>query len=301
MEKTLTILIGNARGGEETWETMYRHLLAPYKSDLALCFGETDDKSASLYARANYVWDIPEYGNWRDYFAQYFPEDFDRIFIDSEVTGIMGGIDDARGSGAIIFAFRDFILRNKAKILLEYDRIILTRSDHYYLQDHPLLPLGNFHLVEGEDYGGVTDRHHIFDSGMLNEVLGICEFICSRDNFPLLMSKKLNPERALLEFFRSTGIEKKINRFKRVQFTVADVGDLTRWRKAGGGFSESKSPTLMLKYEGEYIKAKENLKVLYWLKRRLKRFCSKSIRFLANRVLALFAENVVIARKNRFK
>ena len=121
---------------------MYRHLLAPYKSDLALCFGESDDKSASLYDRANYVWDIPEYENWRDYFSQYFPEDFDQIFVDSKVTGIMGGIDDARGSGAIIFAFRDFLLRNKSKILLEYDRIILTRSDHYYLQDHPLFAFG---------------------------------------------------------------------------------------------------------------------------------------------------------------
>jgi len=31
MEKTLVILIGNARGGEETWETMYKHLLKPSK------------------------------------------------------------------------------------------------------------------------------------------------------------------------------------------------------------------------------------------------------------------------------
>ncbi len=282
MEKTLTILIGSARGGEETWETMYRHLLAPYKSDLALCFGESDDKSASLYDRANYVWDIPEYENWRDYFSQYFPEDFDQIFVDSKVTGIMGGIDDARGSGAIIFAFRDFLLRNKSKILLEYDRIILTRSDHYYLQDHPLLPLGSFHLVEGEDYGGITDRHHVFDSSMLKDVLGICDFMCARENFPHLMSKNLNPERALLEFFRSTGIDQKINRFKRVQFTVAEARDGTRWKKAKNCFSESTSPTLMLKYEGEYFRAKENLKGLFWLKLRLKQFFSNPIHFLAN-------------------
>ena len=30
-EKTLVILIGNARGGEETWNTMYENLLKPYK------------------------------------------------------------------------------------------------------------------------------------------------------------------------------------------------------------------------------------------------------------------------------
>ena len=46
-EKTLVILIGNARGGEETWNTMYENLLKPYNADLALCFGESKNKSAS--------------------------------------------------------------------------------------------------------------------------------------------------------------------------------------------------------------------------------------------------------------
>jgi hypothetical protein len=58
--KTLTVMIGNARGGEKTWETCYKHLLAPLNSDLALCFGETNDKSSFLYQKAKYVWEIPE-------------------------------------------------------------------------------------------------------------------------------------------------------------------------------------------------------------------------------------------------
>ena len=59
-EKTLTILIGNARGGEKAWNSMYENLLNPYESDLALCFGEVKDKSSSLYKRSKYVWEFSE-------------------------------------------------------------------------------------------------------------------------------------------------------------------------------------------------------------------------------------------------
>ena len=36
--KTLVILLGTARGGEETWNSMYENLIEPYSADLALLF-----------------------------------------------------------------------------------------------------------------------------------------------------------------------------------------------------------------------------------------------------------------------
>ena len=39
--KTLVILIGSARGGEETWHSMYKYLLEPLSADLALLFGKS--------------------------------------------------------------------------------------------------------------------------------------------------------------------------------------------------------------------------------------------------------------------
>ena len=47
--KTLVILIGSARGGEETWHSMYKYLLEPLSADLALLFGKSSNKSSSLY------------------------------------------------------------------------------------------------------------------------------------------------------------------------------------------------------------------------------------------------------------
>lgn len=259
MEKTLVILLGNARGGEETWQTMYDNLLEPYNADLALCFGETQDKSSSLYSKAKYIWEVPEYQNWREYYSSIFKDNWDHIFKLNQHAGLMGGIDDSIGSGAIIFAFRDYVLRNKKDILLKYNRIILTRSDYYYIDKHPILPLGKFYATEGEDYDGVTDRHHIFDSSFSDYILGICDFLCSKDNFNYLENQSnLNPEKALLLYFQHTRIINIFEKCKRVQFTVATDNDSTRWCKPSNFIPGSNS--IRHKYISEYELAINNLK-----------------------------------------
>ena len=121
---------------------------------------------------------------------------------------------------------------NKKDILLTYDRIILTRSDYYYIMDHPILPLGKLYVPEGEGYYGITDRHHVFDSKLLKEVLGVCDFICDRNNFELLKTQdSINPEKAILLYFQHNGINKIVKEFTRVQFLVSTDSDSTRWKQ----------------------------------------------------------------------
>jgi hypothetical protein len=261
-EKTLVILIGNARGGEQTWNTMYKNLLEQYDADLALCFGETKEKNASLYKKAKYIWEIPEYKNWREFYDNNFNSDWDTFLNKHKYNNasLMGGIDDFQGSGAIIFAFRHFILKNKIDYINQYDRIILTRSDFFFIDKHPILPLGKLYAVEGEEYGGISDRHFIFDSFMSKDVLGILDFLCVETNFKFLNQFKentINPEMALLIFFKYNNIIQKLEFHKRVQFTVAVKGDLTRWQNPSGfipGFNDIK-----YKYISEYEVAFKNL------------------------------------------
>jgi len=258
MEKTLVLLLGNARGGEDTWNSMYQHLLTPYNADLALCFGENDNKTSSLYAKAKFIWEIPEYKNWRDYYEGKFDDNWFKVYEKNAEFGLAGGIDNNIGSGAIIFAFRDFVLKNYKNILLEYDRIILTRSDYYYIADHPILPIESFYVVEGEDYDGITDRHHVFNKTMIDDVLGICDYLCSEKHSQELLSINLNPEISLYKFFNHNGILQKLQRFKRTQFTVSDVNDTTRWRQ--GVSPLPGHPSLKIKYYPEYETAIKNNK-----------------------------------------
>lgn len=262
IEKTLVILIGNARGGEETWGSMYKNLLEQYNADLAICFGENKDKSLSLYKKAKYIWEIPEYNNWREFYDDYFNSDWDTFLNKQKYNNasLMGGIDDFTGSGAIIFAFRHYLLKNKIDYINQYDRIILTRSDFYYIDKHPLLPLGKLYAVEGEEYGGVSDRHFIFDSKMSKDVLGILDFLCNVANYEMLnkfQDNTINPETALLIFFNYNKISEKLAFHKRVQFTVAVDGDLSRWNKPLGYIPGLNK--LKFKYISEYETALMNL------------------------------------------
>lgn len=252
-EKTLTVLIGNARGGEKTWNSMYENLLKPYNSDLAICFGKTKNKNISLYKRANYIWEMEEYENWRDYYNEVCNGFWEKSLMIGVHNGVTGGIDNHEGSGSIIFAFRHFIKNNCKNILLEYDRIILTRSDFYYAYKHQILSNDYFWIPEGEDYGGKCDRHHIFPSNMIDNVLGIVEFLDSEEGYNKLLKLThpyTNSEGFLETYFATSGVLKKIKRYPRVNFTVATKDDTTRWRVAKNELPEHSD--LLLKYPSEY-------------------------------------------------
>jgi len=259
MEKTLVILIGNARGGEKSWNSMYENLLVPYNADLAVCFGYKENKVESLYDKSKYVWELPEYKEWGDYYVENFGEDgiWKKVFSIAENSGF-SGLYGSKGSSAITFAFRHWILKNKRDVLLEYDRIIITRSDYYYYKKHPVLDNDHFWIPFGEGYGGITDRHHIFPSSDLDIVLGVVDnYVNSNDiieDFSNNPKVNLNIERSYVKYFGRIGYSKKIKQFERVQFTVKTAEDTTRWHV---GPNEGKllvpgHDDLYIKYGDEY-------------------------------------------------
>jgi hypothetical protein len=257
MEKTIVVLIGNARGGEETWKTLYDNLIDVYSADLLLCFGKTNNTNNSLYKKAKYIFELEEYNNWNNYYQQFFTNKWKDSFLHGKNHGLAGGLDSYSGSGSIIFAFRHFLKNNCLDILSLYDRIILTRSDHFYLYPHPVLPNDKIWIPQGEDYNGITDRHHIFPSVLIEEVLGVVEYMDSDIGLQQISSKhNPNPETILQLCFEHYKIINKIERFKRCQFIVATHSDSTRWQKATQRLPNHKN--LLIKYFNEYRMALKN-------------------------------------------
>lgn len=264
MEKTLVILVGNPRGGEKTWNSMYRNLLQPYNADLALCFGYRKDKSASLYSVAKYVWEIPEYEEWAQYYSENFGDDvyvhgqiiqpyWKKSFVLGHNTGF-SGIYQSRGSSAITLAFRHYLLKNKKEIICSYDRIIVTRSDLFYIKEHPILPNNYFWVPFGESYGGLSDRHHIFPSSDVDKVFGIVENYVNNEklyndykDFP----ESLNIESCYLKYFNHIGYSEKIKEYLPVNFTVKTSEDDTRWY-AGEHTPVPYHDNLFFKYKTDY-------------------------------------------------
>lgn len=255
MEKTLVILIGDSRGGEKTWHTMYDHLLKPFNADLALCFGYKENKTESLYERAKYIWETPEYKEWGDYYVQNFGKDgvWKKVFDMGKEIGF-SGLYGSRGSGAIALAFRDWILKNKKEVLLSYDRIVVSRSDHFYVADHPLVDTNHFWIPVGEGYGGITDRHHVFPSCDVDLVLGVVKNYINTEKIIEDFEKDnrhLNLEQVYMKYFTNNDYFDKVKEFKRVQFTVKTETDSTRWW-GGMGNRVIAHPELLLKYGHEY-------------------------------------------------
>ena len=259
MEKSLVILIGNARGGEKTWSTLYTNLLDIYNADLLLCFGKVDTKNSSLYNRAKYIYEIEEYDDWTNYYNNYFNDNWYSSFLHGQNHGLAGGLKQYTGSGSIIFAFRHFLKTNCLDIINLYDRIILTRSDHFYLYPHPILSNTNIWIPQGEDYDGITDRFHVFPSEFAQEMLGIVEYMDSDIGFKQITQvHNPNPEIILKLAFTNNRMIKNIKRYKRCQFTVATETDSTRWRQ--GSIKLPDHDDLLIKYPYEYIMALKNKK-----------------------------------------
>jgi hypothetical protein len=269
--KTLIILIGECRGGEETWRTMYQNLMIPYNADLALCIGKKNNESIKenfLTKKSKYVWTINEYEDWYDYFRENFGSS--GFWESNLVYGLEGG---GGTRGVIPIIFKHFIYQNYSKILEEYDRIILTRTDMYYIHKYPILSNDHFWLMNGEDHGGYCDRFFCFPSKYLKEGLNICEYVNSKElsvllhkmyeqnsnlsfiqNSNLVLKKMFNSECYHRLYFEYTGIVYKIRRCPVLQFIVSSSQDTSRtpdWESKATTFKDD----LVIRYKNEFIDA----------------------------------------------
>ena len=271
-EKTLVILIGTPRGDEVVWGSMYRHLLKPYNADLALCFEEQEDKSSSLYSKAKYLWEVPKYDDWEQYYVEneiqgMWKAFFDWAGQDVNCVGVSGiGESKGHGSGAILIAFRHYLLNNHLDVINSYDRIILTRSDYLYCFDHPMLDNEHYWVPEGETYGGIIDRFQQFPSKYAKEALSIMDYVCSEECYEKYAVHVIlvNIERLIADHFDKIGFMDKVKTFERSNVLVVSTNDSNTGSDnrglyfRGGSWDLPGFPTLKIKYIDEWYRVDEN-------------------------------------------
>ncbi len=261
MSRHLVILAGSPRGGIKTWKSLEKYVLNPLNADLAICYGDkfSNNKTKFLEDNAKYKWIFDEPNNWRKYYEDNFKGNWENFFLKGIEFGLAGGIDDYRGSGAIVFGLKDFIKRHFIDDIKKYDYIIYTRFDQYYIDSIPKLKNNMLNIPEGEDYGGVCDRFIGLSVKDIEEYLSICNYIDDKEyeeNFGIIP----NCEGVHLAYLKKTGLENKINRIPRNQFTVSLKNDVTRWRI---GKYHYHFMNLYFKYPDEFIISYKNLKEKY--------------------------------------
>ncbi|CAB9524019.1 expressed unknown protein [Seminavis robusta] len=278
--KTLVIITGTLRGGEKTWNTLYENVLDLNQADLALLLGAKPEKekNSSLYQRAKYLWEFPEYSDWTDALNLITNNDtkwhvlLRHAFEVEQGTvggGFYGGCKGHPGSGAIIFWIRWYLsnIIKEHSLHLKYDRFVLTRSDHYYLCEHDLSELdpNEVWLPSGEAWWGFTDRHVVAPAHKFLDVLNILPPVLQNPNYYLHYRKynplvrkhnfvdypsAVNPEMIIKMRWAEDGIIPQY--FGRTMFTCGVKGDGTRWRGMSGLRLEE---GVYLKYEDEYKEA----------------------------------------------
>ena len=192
MEKTLVCVISQTREHELSWNSLKTNVLDNLNADLALCISVNDDYDYNnpFWQTAKYKWTTHEYDDWVNAFeyarAVDFPEHTDRwkymLFNEDRQANWLSPINNAPGAGAILIFFRWLLLHNlkNSKVLDQYDRFIVTRSDFLYLCPHPPLELLNPKYVwvpDSEYHGGITDRYAVLSRQNVEGYLSIMKHI----------------------------------------------------------------------------------------------------------------------------
>jgi hypothetical protein len=234
---------------------------------LALLLGDESTrevyKDASLFDRAKYTWQFPEYDDWADAIDLINGTSWrERVLpLVYEFGYVLGGIkgqhhENQYGSGALIFMLRWFLSNHlqeeESGLLQKYERFIITRADHYYLCSHDISNLDPTVLwvPAGEDYGGITDRHLVVSREHVLQALDILPPVLQDpQKYEHLLDNRFgNTVETLIDFrWKDEGLP--VHRFSRMMFTCGQDGDTTRFRSLGVEVREG----VRLKYRKEYV------------------------------------------------
>ena len=272
-ERTLVILFGEYRGNNSSWKTMVDNLIKPYDADLALCIGEKEESLPQLNPLteiAKYNWTFKEPKKWYDYVETFYEESIIKWWKDNFRYGLKGG---GSTRGIIPIIFQHYIYYNYLNVINEYDRIIVTRPDMYFVSPYPVLSNDHVWIPNGEDHGGLYDRLIIFPSKYAKECLTLLDFMNTESMNALLKGMYKNNNKSICYirnecpieigqfnseiyhkiFYEWNKIFYKIRRSPLLNFLIAVEGDTT---KTPGGIGNLKfKDGLIIRYRNEYIDA----------------------------------------------
>jgi len=247
-KKYLVILAGSPRGGVNAWKSLFKNVINHLNADLALCTTDNYAQDTFLFKKAKHIWLMKNPENFEQYYEHYFDGNWREYLLLGKELGLYE-------SGTIHFAFKDFIIRNYKEILGEYEFIIYTRFDQYYVDLHPDFYDDKLYIPTGEDYFGICDRHAVFKSNKAEDYFSIVKYIDSPEAIQD-PPKFLNCESVYRQHLQAVSLSDNIERFSRSSFTVALKHEPTNWRVPDLKVFFSKN--LMIKYPDEFIAAMKN-------------------------------------------
>lgn len=275
-DRTLVILFGEFRGNDISWQNMVDNLIKPYNADLALCIGRKDESLPQfnpLTSIAKYDWSFKEPKKWYDYVEKFFDETSEteiRWWKENIRYGLKGG---GSTRGIIPIIFQHYIYHNHIDTIRQYDRIILTRPDMYFVRPYPILSNDHVWIPNGDDSGGLYDRLIIFPPKYAKECLTLLDFMNTESMNVIMKGMYKNNNRSMSYirggqpimignfnseiyhriFYEWNKILYKVRRSPLLNFLIAVEEDTTKSPQGLG--SRKFKDGLIIRYTDEYIDA----------------------------------------------
>jgi hypothetical protein len=242
--RTLVIVLGQLRAHQLTWENFKQNVLGQLDADLAVCVPDDAffDRANPFYTNARFRWlvpDSPDLSDTFDHIRQQIGSSEDwRVLCD--VKGLWLGkipLSGQKGAAAILYVLRWFMLRNIRTEGLDrvYDRFVITRSDFFYACPHPpleCLTADRLWIPDGEDYGGLCDRHLVVSA---EHLVASCDLIDDLLHHPRQLRNAMignphwNIEQIIAFHLSRNGLISRVERFPYIMFLVRATGDPTAW------------------------------------------------------------------------
>jgi len=272
--RALYVIIGTLRGGVPTW-CSFAHSLPP-NSDVALFIGKSSPDLPDFRAclersgiKLVAIWYSGEHSNWNEVLDTAGDPDWYWSYPPSQYLGRIH--PGHAGTAGILLAYRQ-LLQKKLVGMTGYDRLVLTRSDFMYMCKQMLPePNNRVYVLEGEAYGGVTDRFTVFPWHMAHTGLNVTTWLISRakthpwhrwltryfswTTHYLIRPKIENLETLLGIYFDAVGLD--VSLMPRAQFVVRRTNgiDASVWSQGEAVDPALTQQNLLVKYPNEYFAA----------------------------------------------
>ena len=257
---TLVVIYGEVRGDAMVWASQYKHLISPLKVDVAFFCGADCERFGAFLQVATHVWrrtEPPSGASWDVLISQRGHEGKQAMEIAANtsvdfapqawgLTRARGGLVRS-GSGAASMETRQQLLEKlrSSGAAVAYEYFVLTRSDYYYLCDHPspevLLPPDaravavpyELNFKDSPTY--CNDRHAVTRRDGLEAYLGVLSVALRHSTHALWTGGSSSGGRERnIEAFTASSLAlggAHVVRPKLPIFLVRATNDASRWSK----------------------------------------------------------------------
>lgn len=234
----------------------------PLQADLALCVSSKSfDQGNGYIDMAKYKWPVSEGSDFSCFWNEVCGENWK--FLNNPETarkGMLGGIANNTGSGIIVVLYKQLLLDMliKNNLIKNYDWFIITRCDQYHYLPHVLtssLDDTNIYIPEGQDWGGICDRHALVPQKYVVQFLNQMRILNGdkrADFVDRFNHSQRNPEGYLKSLLETHALEDKVIRTKRTMCLVRGREDSTRWQEGRAYEKWIEEIGLYVKYRDEY-------------------------------------------------